>query len=186
MGRRALWACTWHALRSDKHTVETKWGRRDSAIRSLTSPLELHWRPQVLVTHNCSIDAVIILLCLHIDLSEFFMMSLLLYHALTAHPQRLNVLFFSFRFVYTATSKSCCWDYSVLLVFLPRSLAFVRRLFLVRCQTDHKKLEHLLLYNSKRHSSLKPICNYAPLRYACIAELQDPELCWVRQCLVWV
>lgn len=113
-------------------------------------------------------------------------MSLLLYHALTAHPQRLNVLFFSFRFVYTATSKSCCWDYSVLLVFLPRSLAFVRRLFLVRCQTDHKKLEHLLLYNSKQHSSLKHICNYAPLRYACIAELQDPELCWVRQCLVWV
>lgn len=97
-----------------------------------------------------------------------------------------RVGFFSFRFVYTATSKSCCWDYSVLLVFLPRSLAFVRRLFLVRCQTDHKKLENLLLYNSKRHSSLKPICNYAPLRYACIAELQDPELCWVRQCLVWV
>lgn len=34
-------------LRSDKHAVETKRGRNDSAVMSSIAPLVLHWRAQL-------------------------------------------------------------------------------------------------------------------------------------------
>lgn len=104
---------------------------------------------------NCGKDAVISLLRLHRDISESFM-ALCHNCALTAHPQRLNVLLF-IRCIYIATSITCCSGYRAFFAFLLRSLASKTRLqgvssaLSVRPQT----LEHWLLYKSKRYSIIK-------------------------------
>lgn len=90
------------ALRSDKPAVKTKFGRRNSDVRSPAAPLE----------HSCHVTHII---AVHMStalaqrFSESFVMSLHLYCAFVAHSQRLNVLFL-FNYDQTANLKSCCCD----------------------------------------------------------------------------
>lgn len=69
-------------------------------------------------------------------------MSLRLYRAIAAHPQRQNELF-SFCYVHTATPRSCCLVHCTLLTF-PSAMS-----------TRLRKFEQRLLYNSQRCSNFK-------------------------------
>ena len=80
-------------------------------------------------------------------------MSLRLYRALNAHPQRLNKLFFFIFFghVHTVTPKSCCFTFlQRLLAFVPRSRGVSSAL-----SAMPRKLEQWMLYNGKRCSIIK-------------------------------